>query len=88
MVEDYIYKLLLTIVLTTIKKIGFYFQITTSSLPQGMFQKAEALYNAGDFEMALVYYHRGNRLRPELLEFRLGIQKAREAIINCVGSKL
>ncbi|KAH9512469.1 Tetratricopeptide repeat protein 25, partial [Bulinus truncatus] len=53
---------------------------------RGMFQKAEALYNAGDFEMALVYYHRGNRLRPELLEFRLGIQKAREAIINCVGT--
>ncbi|CAL1540462.1 unnamed protein product [Lymnaea stagnalis] len=53
---------------------------------RGMFQKAEVLYNAGDFEFALVYYHRGNRLRPELLEFRLGIQKAQEAIINCVGT--
>ncbi|RUS80645.1 hypothetical protein EGW08_011595 [Elysia chlorotica] len=52
----------------------------------GMFQKAEALYNQGDFEMALVFYHRGNRLRPELQDFRLGIQKAQEAIQNCVGT--
>jgi hypothetical protein len=51
-----------------------------------MYQKAEALYAKGDFEMALVYYHRGNKLRPELDEFRLGIQKAREAIDNSIGS--
>lgn len=53
---------------------------------KGMFQKAEAMFNMGDFEMALVYYHRGNRLRPELQDFRLGIQKAQEAINNCVGT--
>jgi len=53
---------------------------------KGMFQKAEAMFNMGDFEMALVYYHRGNRLRPELQDFRLGIQKAQEAIHNCVGT--
>ena len=41
----------------------------------------------GDFEYALVFYHRGHKLRPELQEFRLGIQKAQEAINNCVGSK-
>jgi hypothetical protein len=46
------------------------------------------LYAKGDFEMALVFYHRGNKLRPELDEFRLGIQKAREAIDNSIGSKL
>ena len=40
----------------------------------------------GDFEYALVFYHRGHNLRPELQEFRLGIQKAQEAINNCVGS--
>ena len=55
--------------------------------PQGLFQKAEALYSMGDFEMALVFYHRGHKLRPELEAFRLGIQKAREAIDNSVGSK-
>lgn len=54
---------------------------------KGKFQKAEALYAKGDFEMALVYYHRGHKLRPELDEFRLGIQKAREAIDNSIGSK-
>jgi len=37
--------------------------------------------------MALVYYHRGNKLRPELNEFRLGIQKAKEAINNSIGGK-
>lgn len=53
---------------------------------KGKFQKAEALYAKGDFEMALVYYHRGHKLRPELDEFRLGIQKAREAIDNSIGN--
>ncbi|KAI8897492.1 hypothetical protein BC833DRAFT_593549 [Globomyces pollinis-pini] len=53
---------------------------------KGVFQKAEALYSQGDFEMALVYYHRGNKFRPELDEFRLGIQKAREAIDNSIGN--
>lgn len=41
----------------------------------------------GDFEYSLVYYHRGHKLRPELNEFRLGIQKAQEAIDNSIGSK-
>lgn len=54
---------------------------------KGMFQKAEALYAQGDFELALVYYHRGHQLRPELNEFRTGIQKAREAIDNSIGSR-
>lgn len=54
---------------------------------KGVFQKAEALYAKGDFEMALVHYHRGKQFRPEIDEFRLGIQKAREAIDNSIGSK-
>ena len=53
---------------------------------QGLYQKAEALYSMGDFEYALMYYHRGHKLRPELDEFRLGIQKAQEAIDNSIGS--
>ncbi|XP_077997219.1 outer dynein arm-docking complex subunit 4-like isoform X2 [Glandiceps talaboti] len=53
---------------------------------KGLYQKAEALYQMGDFEMALVFYHRGHKLRTELEEFRLGIQKAQEAIDNSVGS--
>lgn len=55
---------------------------------QGLYQKAQALYYQGDFEMSLVFYHRGLKLRPELQEFRLGIQKAQEAIDNSVGCKL
>ncbi|XP_072549801.1 outer dynein arm-docking complex subunit 4 isoform X2 [Salminus brasiliensis] len=53
---------------------------------KGLYQKAEALYTMGEFEYALVFYHRGHKLRPELQEFRLGIQKAQEAINNSVGS--
>ncbi|KAI8905150.1 hypothetical protein EDD86DRAFT_212326 [Gorgonomyces haynaldii] len=52
---------------------------------KGIYLKAEALYAQGDFEMALLFYHRGNRLRPELAEFRIGIQKSREAIDNAIG---
>ena len=54
---------------------------------QGLYRKAEALYCMGDFEYALMYYHRGHKLRPELDEFRLGIQKAQEAIDNSIGSQ-
>ena len=50
-----------------------------------MYQKAEVLYAQGEFEQALVFYHRGNKLRPEIQDFRKGIQKAEEAIDNSVG---
>ncbi|XP_010175465.1 tetratricopeptide repeat protein 25, partial [Antrostomus carolinensis] len=53
---------------------------------EGLYQKAETLYIMGDFEFALVFYHRGSRLRPELQKFRLGIEKSQEAIVNCIGS--
>ncbi|XP_076212890.1 outer dynein arm-docking complex subunit 4 [Aptenodytes patagonicus] len=53
---------------------------------KGLYQKAETLYTMGDFEFALVFYHRGYRLRPELQKFRLGIEKSQEAIVNCIGS--
>ncbi|TKC49346.1 hypothetical protein EI555_016887 [Monodon monoceros] len=52
---------------------------------KGLLQKAETLYTMGDFEFALVFYHRGYKLRPDR-EFRVGIQKAQEAINNSVGS--
>ncbi|OUM62120.1 hypothetical protein PIROE2DRAFT_44600, partial [Piromyces sp. E2] len=54
--------------------------------PKGILRKAEALYAQGDFEMALVYFHRGNKIRPEFDEFRLGIQKSKEAIDNSIGN--
>ncbi|KAE8738002.1 hypothetical protein FOCC_FOCC016514 [Frankliniella occidentalis] len=53
---------------------------------RAIFQKAEALYHMGDFEHSLMYYHRGLRLRPELAVFRLGVQKAQEAIENTIGT--
>ena len=56
------------------------------SYHRGIYQKAEALYSLGQFEFALVFYHRGQKLRPELNIFRLGVQKAKEAIVNSVGT--
>ncbi|XP_043324712.1 outer dynein arm-docking complex subunit 4 isoform X2 [Cervus canadensis] len=52
---------------------------------KGILQKAETLYTMGDFEFALVFYHRGYKLRPDR-EFKVGIQKAQEAINNSVGN--
>jgi tetratricopeptide (TPR) repeat protein len=54
---------------------------------KGLYQKAEVLYSMGDFEHALMFYHRGHKIRPELHEFTLGIQKAKEAVNNSIGSK-
>lgn len=53
-----------------------------------IYQKAEALYHLGDFEHSLVFYHRGLHVRPELEQFRLGVQKAREAIENAIGESI
>ncbi|NWU41949.1 TTC25 protein, partial [Hylia prasina] len=60
-------------------------QIDTT-FSEGLYQKAETLYAMGDFEFALVFYHRGRRLRPDLHKFQLGINKAEEAIVNCIGN--
>jgi len=45
------------------------------------------MYIKGNFELALVYYHRGQKLKPDCEIFRLGIQKAQEAIDSAVGGK-
>lgn len=39
----------------------------------------------GEFELALMFYHRGKKIRSDLPEFKLGINKAQEAIDNSVG---
>ena len=54
---------------------------------QALYIKAEALYNKGNFEMALVYYHRGAKIKSDFDEFRLGIQKAEHAIDRAVGGE-
>ncbi|NWV41674.1 TTC25 protein, partial [Grantiella picta] len=59
---------------------------TDKTYSEGLYQKAETLYTMGDFEFALVFYHRGRMLRPDVHKFQLGINKAEEAIVNCIGS--
>ncbi|PWA17839.1 hypothetical protein CCH79_00008272, partial [Gambusia affinis] len=55
--------------------------------PEGVYQKAEALYYIGEFEFALVFYRRGLKLRHQMEGWRVGIHKAEEAIIGSVGSR-
>ena len=52
----------------------------------GLYQYAEALYNLGQFEKALIAYHRGYRLRKDMQGFRIGVQKSQEAIQKAIGS--
>ncbi|KAK2959351.1 putative tetratricopeptide repeat protein 25 [Blattamonas nauphoetae] len=47
---------------------------------RALLEKADILFAAGDFEYALVQYHRGMILRPDQNAFRLGVQKSRAAI--------
>ena len=45
--------------------------------------RGDALYQMGRFEHALMFYHRGKRLKDSD-DFRLGIQKASDAINNAL----
>lgn len=40
----------------------------------------------GEFEFALMFYHKGQKLRPQIEDFRLGIQKATKAIEDTIGT--
>ncbi|KAH0570740.1 putative Dynein binding protein [Spironucleus salmonicida] len=62
-----------------------------NSFYRGFYQKGEAFYSAGQFEQALVFYYRAYRRRPDIQDFRLGVQKAEESILRaldaCVGDE-
>ena len=45
-------------------------------------QKAETLYDLGRYEMALVFFHRANKIKPESAKYQNGIEKSQDAI-NC-----
>ncbi|KAG9391536.1 TPR repeat [Carpediemonas membranifera] len=51
----------------------------------GLMAKAEALYAAGDFEYALVHFHRAHRIRPDIMDYQLGIRKSESAIHRAIG---
>lgn len=62
-------------------------KIKDSNNARAIYYKAEALYHLGDFELSLVFYYRGMKVRPEFDQFRLGVQKAKEAIQNILGGQ-
>ena len=49
--------------------------------------KGEALYQKGDFELALMCYHRAKKIRPGAPEYERGIKKAEAAIENTIGGE-
>ena len=53
--------------------------------PQTLYQKAEALFYRGDYEAALMLYHRGQHMRPNAAEFRMGIQRCEDVISKMCG---
>ncbi|KAI9101187.1 hypothetical protein DFS34DRAFT_570241, partial [Phlyctochytrium arcticum] len=46
--------------------------------------KADAMYGSGDFEGALMWYHRGAQSRPDVDDFRVGVGRCQEAIMSAV----
>lgn len=53
----------------------------------GLYQFAESLFCLGNFEKALIAFHRGHQLRRDMEGFRIGIQKCTDAIIRAIGDK-
>lgn len=54
----------------------------------GLFQKAEALYHLAQFEYSLMYFHKGLHIRPQMENFKQGVHKAQQAIINTIGKSM
>ena len=47
---------------------------------QSIMLKAESLYFKGEYEWALMYFHKGKRIRENIKEFQTGINKCTKAI--------
>lgn len=52
----------------------------TSMYPFALLARSEAYYTAGDFELALIDFHNGSKIRPDILQFESGVQRCEESI--------
>lgn len=59
-----------------------------SSFYRGYYYKAEAFYAGGRFEDALYFYYKAYYFRPDIEIFRLGIQKAEEAVLRAMDKAI
>ena len=57
------------------------------SMPTRFSSSCDDVCANDNLKIIKVYFHRGHALRPELDQFRRGIQKCQEAIENSVGGK-
>ncbi|CAL6096138.1 Dynein_binding protein [Hexamita inflata] len=53
---------------------------------RGYFQKAEAYYAAGEFEEALLFYYKAFWSRPNIYDYKLGVQKAEQSVIRALDA--
>ena len=53
---------------------------------QDAFSRAKQLYLSGNYEVALVWYHRAHRLRPKAKDVQIAIHMCEDAIANSTGS--
>jgi hypothetical protein len=47
---------------------------------QALYQKAELHYHQREYEMALVFYSKGSKQRPDMKAFQEGLAKTQDAI--------
>ena len=71
--------------LAALQDAGDSFDTTDASSITGIFQYGDALFNLGYFEKALIVFYRGRRLRRDVDGFRIGIQKAEEALRTSIA---
>lgn len=56
--------------------------------PSSLLAVAEAYYDSGEFEQALISFHRGLKIKPELKEFTKGIHKCSGVIESALSGSI
>jgi hypothetical protein len=71
--------------LLALKEIGFaLYPLKCALYPLALLARADAFYYLGRFEPALLDYHAGQKLRPDMKDFRLGIQRTEATISSSI----
>ncbi|XP_071103164.1 outer dynein arm-docking complex subunit 4-like [Haliotis cracherodii] len=55
--------------------------------PPAILQKATIFYTLGNYDMALLFYHRGHKVSPESIQFQEGITRCRRHITETTKGK-
>jgi tetratricopeptide (TPR) repeat protein len=55
---------------------------------RALLAKAEAFFSMGEFEFALVFFHKGLAIRGDVISFRDGVTKAKAAIVDSINGAM